>query len=104
MYRPIREGEFLQGMLNEFKGVLISDFYAAYDSLNCPQQKCLIHLIRDMNQEVLNNPYDEELQSLTQPFGTAAFHHCDDRPARLEAATLGAPCTRRRGILPGTFN
>src|SRR5215210_6793297 len=63
-------GEFLHKMLKSFEGVLVSDFYAAYDSLGCPQQKCLIHLIRDMNQEVLNNPYDEELHSVTQPFGS----------------------------------
>ena len=36
----------------------------------CPQQKCLIHLMRDMNQELLNNPFDAELQSITGPFGT----------------------------------
>ena len=69
MYRPTREGNFLQELLRDFHGVLVSDFYSAYDSINCPQQKCLIHLIRDMNQELLNNPYDEELQSITQPFG-----------------------------------
>jgi hypothetical protein len=49
--------------------VLVTDFYAAYDSLECPQQKCLIHLMRDMNQDLLNNPFDEELQSITAPFG-----------------------------------
>lgn len=70
IYKPTREGDFLTKMLKDFKGVLISDFYAAYDSLECPQQKCLIHLIRDMNQEILNNPFDVELQELVQPFGT----------------------------------
>jgi uncharacterized protein (TIGR03067 family) len=69
MYRPTREGDFLKDLLKDFKGVLVSDFYAAYDSLDCPQQKCLIHLIRDMNQELLNNPFDQELQSITGPFG-----------------------------------
>jgi Transposase IS66 family len=49
--------------------VLVSDFYAAYDSIECPQQKCLIHLMRDINQELLNNPFDEELQLITRPFG-----------------------------------
>src|SRR5579863_7857150 len=62
MYRPTRGAEFLQELLRDFKGVLVSDFYAGYDSLSCPQQKCLIHLIRDMNQDLLNNPFDEELQ------------------------------------------
>ncbi len=70
VYRPTREGKFLQDMLRDFKGVLVSDFYAAYDSFGCPQQKCLIHLIRDMNQELLNNPYDLEFQSVTQPFSS----------------------------------
>jgi hypothetical protein len=69
MYKPTRKGDFLHKMLNNFEGVLVSDFYTAYDSFDCPQQKCLIHLIRDMNQEVLDNPYDEELNSVTQPFG-----------------------------------
>ncbi len=69
IYRPTREGDFLQDLLKDFQGVLVSDFYTAYDSVNCPQQKCLIHLIRDMNQLLLNNPYDEELQSITNPFG-----------------------------------
>ena len=69
MYRPTREGDFLQVLLKEFHGVLVSDFYAAYDSITCPQQKCLIHLMRDINQELLNNPYDDELQAITHPFG-----------------------------------
>jgi hypothetical protein len=70
MYRPNREGDFLKELLKDFHGVLVSDFYTAYDSIECPQQKCLIHLLRDMNQDLLNNPYDEELQSVTRPFGT----------------------------------
>jgi hypothetical protein len=69
MYKPTREGDFLRELLKDFRGVLVSDFYAAYDSIQCPQQKCLIHLMRDMNQELLNSPYDEELQSITRPFG-----------------------------------
>src|SRR5262245_18293013 len=57
MYRPTREGDFLRDLLKEFHGVLVTDFYAAYDSIECPQQKCLIHLMRDINQELMNNPY-----------------------------------------------
>jgi predicted RecB family nuclease len=68
IYRPTREGEFLKKLLKDFHGVLISDFYSAYDSIDCPQQKCLIHLIRDMNEDLLNNPFDEELQAVTGPF------------------------------------
>jgi hypothetical protein len=70
MHRPSREGNVLHDLLAQFDGVLVSDFYAAYDSLPCRQQKCLIHLMRDMNQELLNSPFDDELQSITRPFGT----------------------------------
>jgi len=67
-YKPTREGDLLRHILKGFRGVLVSDFYAAYDSVGCDQQKCLIHLIRDMNQELLNNPFDQELQLVTLPF------------------------------------
>jgi Transposase IS66 family len=43
VYSDTREGDLLQTMLKDFKGVLVSDFYAAYDSIQSPQQKCLIH-------------------------------------------------------------
>ena len=52
-YSPTREGDFVHRLLKDFKGVLVSDFYTAYDSLDCPQQKCLIHLIRDLNDDML---------------------------------------------------
>ena len=70
MFRPNREGDFLRELLKDFHGVVVSDFYAAYDALACPQQKCLIHLMRDLNQELLDNPYDDELKAITHPFGS----------------------------------
>jgi predicted RecB family nuclease len=69
IFRPSREGEFLRGMLKDFNGVLVSDFYSAYDGLDCLHQRCLIHLMRDMNRAILDNPFDHELQSITTPFG-----------------------------------
>ncbi|MCX7422350.1 MAG: IS66 family transposase [Planctomycetia bacterium] len=68
MFTPTREGIILDEMLDGFTGVLVSDFYAAYDSPKCPQQKCLIHLIRDINNDVFHNPFDEELKQLAQKF------------------------------------
>jgi predicted RecB family nuclease len=68
-YSESREAKFMQDILAGFKGVLVSDFYAAYDSLDCPQQKCLIHLIRDLNDEMLKHPYDDELRRIVQQFG-----------------------------------
>ena len=67
-YSETREGDLLHTMLKDFKGVLVSDFYAAYDSIQCPQQKCLIHLIRDLNDDVLKHPYDKELKQIALAF------------------------------------
>src|SRR5262249_35264905 len=55
LYRPTREGDFLKELLKDFRGVLVSDFYAVYDAIDCSQQKCLIHLMRDMTQDLLAN-------------------------------------------------
>jgi predicted RecB family nuclease len=68
LYTETREGTFLQDMLKEFDGVLVSDFYTAYDSMACEQQKCLIHLIRDLNDDVLKHPFDEELKGIVRNF------------------------------------
>lgn len=69
LYRNGREADFLHELLAGFNGVLISDFYTGYDSLPCPQQKCLIHLIRDINEDILKYPFDQELRNLAEPFG-----------------------------------
>ncbi len=66
VYTPTREGTILEEMLGGFTGVLVSDFYAAYDAPKCPQQKCLIHFMRDVNDDVFHNPFDEELKQLAQ--------------------------------------
>ena len=65
-----REAEIVVELLKGFKGVLVSDFYAAYESVPCPQQKCLIHLMRDLNDEILNNPFDAEMKSICAGFTT----------------------------------
>ena len=67
-YTPTRESNVIQTLLAEFKGVLVSDFYTAYDAINCPQQKCLIHFIRDLNDDLLKFPYDDGLKVLANEF------------------------------------
>ncbi len=67
-YKPTREGDFLKKYLKDFKGVLVSDFFPAYDSLVCIQQKCLIHLIRDFNDDLLKNPFDNEFKEIAIKF------------------------------------
>jgi predicted RecB family nuclease len=69
VYSPSREASILDGVLAGFNGVLVSDFYAGYDGMPCQQQKCLIHLIRDINEEVLKHPFNEELTFIAQRFG-----------------------------------
>jgi hypothetical protein len=68
-YSESREGDSIQKLLGGFQGVLVSDFYAAYDTIQCPQQKCLIHLMRDLNDALMERPYDEEVRLVVTSFG-----------------------------------
>jgi hypothetical protein len=67
-YRNSREGSFLVDMFKTFGGVLVSDFYTAYDSLHCAQQRCLVHLMRDFNEEMQKHPFDSELKLIGAKF------------------------------------
>jgi len=67
-FRTSREGSFLSDMLKKFRGVLVSDFYTAYESIKVSQQRCLIHFMRDMNDDLLKNPFDAELKVITGRF------------------------------------
>ena len=69
VYSASREASKLNEVLSGFRGVLVSDFYIAYDLLPCPQQKCLIHLMRDINEDLLKYPFNEELTFVAQRFG-----------------------------------
>ena len=48
--------------LSNYTGVLISDFYPGYDSLKCRQQKYWSHLIRDINDDLWKEPFNEEFE------------------------------------------
>jgi hypothetical protein len=63
-----REATWVQNLLDGYGGVLISDFYAGYDSCRCRQQKCLVHLIRDLNDDLWKNPYNAELEDFIGAF------------------------------------
>ncbi|MBL7185302.1 MAG: TM0106 family RecB-like putative nuclease [Phycisphaerae bacterium] len=58
-----RETTLLQQTLHDYEGVLISDFYPGYDSFPCRQQKCLSHLIGDLNDDLWKNPFDLQYES-----------------------------------------
>jgi len=68
-YKPTREGDFLAKLLKDFQGILVTDFYTAYDSLDCAQQKCLVHLMRDLNDDLFKHPFDQELRGIGTAFG-----------------------------------
>ncbi|MGE5660053.1 MAG: TM0106 family RecB-like putative nuclease [Actinomycetota bacterium] len=58
-----REIENVREILSNYRGILISDFYSGYDSLSCKQQKCWVHLIRDLNNDLWKEPFDTEFET-----------------------------------------
>jgi predicted RecB family nuclease len=57
-----RESTIVHQLLKNYKGVLVSDFFAGYDAVECPQQKCWVHLIRDINDDLHKFPFDFEFE------------------------------------------
>ena len=43
---------------DEFEGVLVSDFYGAYNVYQGPRQRCWTHLLRDIHQLKEQHPQD----------------------------------------------
>jgi hypothetical protein len=70
IYTESRDAATPQAVLSGFGGVLVSDFYAAYDSIPCAQQKCLVHLMRDLNEDLSKQPFNEEIKELAQSFAS----------------------------------
>jgi Transposase IS66 family len=58
-----RETTIVHEFVSNYGGVLVSDFYPGYDSITCKQQKCLVHLIRDLNNDLWSSPFDTEFES-----------------------------------------
>ena len=69
VYSPSREASMLDKVLAGFEGVLVSDFYGGYDAVPCRQQKCLINLMRDINDHVLKHQCNSELTFIATRFG-----------------------------------
>jgi len=68
LFKSTRESDFLHDLLAGFNGVLISDFYAGYDSLKCPKQRCLIHLMRDLNDDLVKYQLDNDFRIIVVNF------------------------------------
>ena len=58
-----RESDIVHEILHGYDGVLVSDFYGGYDAVPCKQQKCWVHLIRDLNDDLWESPFDTEYES-----------------------------------------
>jgi predicted RecB family nuclease len=65
-----RETTLVYDMLQTYRGVLISDFYPGYDAIPCKQQKCWVHLIRDLNNDLQQNPLDKEYETFVSQVRT----------------------------------
>lgn len=50
-----RGHEAIEKFFEDFDGVLITDFWGAYNNLTEEQQKCLAHLVRDLKGIVMNS-------------------------------------------------
>lgn len=70
MYRSDRTCTFLDKIVENFNGVLISDFFKGYEALNCKQQKCLIHLLRDVNDILFKEQQNDELKIIANRFSS----------------------------------
>ncbi len=57
-----RESLIVHETLSHYNGIIISDFYPGYDSVKCRQQKCWSHLIRDINDDLWKEPFNEEFE------------------------------------------
>jgi transposase len=52
-----------------FAGTLVSDFYAAYNGLECPKQRCLVHLLRELAKLREELPW-QSVRAFIQPLIT----------------------------------
>jgi hypothetical protein len=68
VYADTREAKNARDVLSDFRGVLVSDFYTAYDGFDCAHQKCLIHLMRDINEDLHKQPFNEEMKHIAYSF------------------------------------
>ena len=67
LYRPGRSQRVVEEVLgDEFEGVLVSDFYGAYNVYQGPHQRCWTHLLRDVHQLNEQYPQDQDLARWSQ--------------------------------------
>lgn len=80
---------------DEYEGVVVSDFYAAYDQLDGRHQRCWAHLLRTIHELQTQHPGDEGLagwaaavQTLYRRANDAASQAAAQTPSQREATRL----------------
>ena len=74
LYRPSRAGAVVEEVLGEeFDGVLVSDFYGAYNVYQGPHQRCWVHLLRAIHQ--LKERYPQDLTLAKWAQGVRKVYH-----------------------------
>jgi predicted RecB family nuclease len=58
-----REAAPILAKLRGYEGVLVTDFFAGFDSADFRQQKCWAHLIKDLNDVLWKEPFNQELEA-----------------------------------------
>jgi transposase len=91
-----RERYFVRGGRNKevvdevlgpaFAGVLVTDFYAAYDHYDGPHQRCWAHLLRDIHALVAKHPADAAVAAWA-----TQVHGVYDRARRAASPDAAAP-------------
>ena len=92
LYRPSRGRTVVEEVLgDEFEGVLVSDFYGAYNVYQGPHQRCWTHLLRDIHQLNEQYPQDSDLARWSQQ-----VREVYDRARAYPGPEPGLPETVRR--------
>jgi hypothetical protein len=63
LYGGRDKGMVRRGLGDAFAGVLVTDFYKAYDHVRGPKQRCWAHLLRDAHQLRTQHPKDATVQT-----------------------------------------
>jgi transposase len=90
-YQASRAGGVVEEMLGEhFRGVLVSDFYGAYNVYPGPHQRCWVHLLRDLHELKEEHSGEPEVVAWAQ----AVRQMYDEAQAFLGRASPPSPSER----------
>ena len=97
-----RSGAVIKDLLGDaFGGTLVTDFYSAYNALDCKKQRCLVHLLREFKETSIKHPafaqtafcrdaakLVKQMLALKRQWSTLADAVYTTRVCRLEAKLL----------------